>query len=157
MDDFREVSRPEPTRSVRADMADRAERAWVARVLGASWKDAAMVSGYSDGSNCRRAVMSVYGQLPKIDREHLRTLWRERGELLWRQVVKDVHNGVPGAVTAAVRVMQAAARLDGLDEPSRVELSSPSDREIQEWVDMAWIASRPQLEEGDIFAETKDS
>lgn len=142
---------PKTLRSVRADMAERTEKAWMARVAGATWEQAARVAGYSDGSNCRRAVANVYGQLPKVDREDLRRLWRERLERLWRQAVQDASEQRPGAITAAVRIEQAAARLDGLDEPSVVELSTPSQREIEAWVAEMLSHTRPQLEEGDIF------
>ena len=151
------IEPPEPVRSVRADMAERTGRAWAARVAGASWQQAASVSGYTDGSNCRRAVTSVYGQLPKVEREDMRHLWRERLELAWRQVVRDMADRQPGAVTAAVRVAQAAVALDGLAAPSVIELSSPSEREIVAWVDAMVAQARPALEEADIFADPPDA
>ncbi len=156
MPDQKDMRPPNPTRSVRADMAERAERAWQARVLGATWEQAAVVADYSNGSNCRRAVTSVYGRLPKVEREDLRRLWRDRLEIVWRQVVKDLHDRVPGSSTAAVRIEQAAAKLDGLDEPSRLELSTPTEREIEAWVGEMLALRQPQLEEADIFADTLD-
>ena len=144
-------------RSVRADMAERTERAWMARVAGATWEQAANVAGYTNGSNCRRAVMRVYGQLPRVKREDLRHLWRERLERLWRQALQDAGEKRPGAITAAVRLEQAAAALDGLNAPSQVELYSPSQHELDAFV-AAVLAQRHQYpEEGDIFAVAVDA
>lgn len=141
---------PEPVKRVRADALKRAETAWQARVLGLTWDAAAQVAGYADRANCVRAVRSVYGELPTIEREEVRRLWRDRLELVWRQVVKDVHDRVPGATTAAVRVADRASRLDGLDEPQRVSVTPP-DGELQRWVAEV-IAIRGDLPaEPDIF------
>lgn len=136
-----------PAKKVRADALERAERAWNVRVVGGSWQAAARAAGYSDTSNAIRAVRSVYGTLPEVERDEVRRLWRDRLELLWQQVVQDVHGRVPGATTAAVRVADRAAKLDGLDEPSRLSIT-PSDGELQQFVD-AVIAAKggPSLPE----------
>ena len=107
---------------VRADATARADRAWNARLLGASWEAAAQVAGFANSQNAMRAVRRHYGRMPEADRGELRTLWRERLEVLWRQASRDALEQQPGAVTAAVRVAQAACRLDGLDEPTRTEV-----------------------------------
>lgn len=63
---------------------------------------------------------------------------------------------LPGAVTAAVRVAQAAVALDGLAAPIEIEVN-PSREEITAWVDAVWTANRPQLVEADIFADALDA
>lgn len=83
-------------------------------------------------------------------------LWRERLELLYKQALADVHEQRPGAVTAAVRIAQVAAKLDGLDAPTQVDISNPSVRELEEWVDALMALSRPAIEEGDILAGDDD-
>lgn len=98
-----------------------ADRAWELRVTGLPWRMVAQQSGYTDEANCRRAVTSRFGRLPEPERVELRALWRDRIERLWRQSVLDVAAQRPGAVTAAVRVTQAACALDGLTEPTRIE------------------------------------
>lgn len=149
---------PEPRRSVRADVLERTTRAWAARVAGATWQQAAEISGYSSASTCRRAVAETFGTLPKIERDDLRHLWRERTELVWRQVVRDMTAGVPGATTAAVRVITAAAQLDGLNEPARFSLT-PTDNELGQWVASVIEArgGRELPEEGDIFGDIVDA
>lgn len=144
---------PEP-RSVRSDVVDRTSRAWAARLAGASWTQAAEVAGYTDEANCRRAVRSVFGELPKVEREDLRHLWRDRLELVWRQVVRDMHEKVPGSVVAAVRVAQAAARLDGLDAPSRVTLIDPTQEEIERFITDV-LGPRHSDLEADIFEDAE--
>jgi hypothetical protein len=149
---------PEPVKKVRADALSRAEKAWNLRVLGGSWEQAARVAGYSDPSNAIRAVRSVYGSLPEVERSEARRLWRDRLEVLWRQVVQDVHERIPGATTAAVRIADRAARLDGLDEPSRLSIT-PSDGELQRFVSTV-IEARGGGEapdEDDIFGDVVDA
>jgi hypothetical protein len=115
---------PEPVKKVRADALDRANRAWSARVAGGSWREAAELAGFSTAEHAMDAVRSAFGGVPKIDREALRHLWRERLERSWRQVVLDMADRVPGSVTASVRVAAAAATLDGLNEPVRVNVEA---------------------------------
>jgi hypothetical protein len=77
--------------------------------------------GYANDSNVRNAVVRYYGQVPEPERVDLRRLWRDRLERLWLQCSRDVAEQRPGAVVAAVRVVQAAAALDGLNAPTVVE------------------------------------
>lgn len=153
-----DVDRPEPVRKVRADALERAGLVWEARVLGRTWAEAAQVAGYSDATNARKAVVSAYGRAPEIDRDRLREVWRARVEEAYRINREDMTNRVPGATTAFVRIADRAARLDGLDEPSRVEVSNPSHREIAQWVSDVIAASNGHMaEEADIFADVVDA
>ena len=71
--------------------------------------------------------------------------------MLWQEVAKDVRDRVPGATTAAVRVADRAARLDGLDEPARYSVT-PSESELHRFVaDVLAAQGRVELEEPDIF------
>lgn len=142
---------PTPARKVRADHLARANGAWRARVEGASWEQAAAAAGYSNAANCMRSVRRVYDALPPVDREHQRALWRDRLELLYRQAVVDVQEQRPGAIAAAVRIAQIAAKLDGLDAPTQIDVTNPTTREIEAWIDSVLAQSRPVLVEGDIF------
>lgn len=108
---------------VRADAAQRAEAMWLARIGGATWEQARVIGGYSDIPHAIRAVRSYYGELPKLDRTELRGIWRERLEQIWRQLTEDMRDRVPGSTTSAVRVVTAAAALDGLNEPTRVDVA----------------------------------
>lgn len=150
--DLPAIAPPKPRRSVRADVLHRVTAAWDARLQGMTWERTATIAGYSDASNCRKAVMSVFGELPKIEREHLRDVWRDRIEKAHEIVSQDMVDRLPGATTAFVRIADRAAKLDGLDEPARFSLT-PSDAELHAWVETALSANghAPLPEEGDIF------
>jgi len=135
------MTTPRPT--ARADAAQRAAAAWNARVLGASWEQAAEIAGFANAPNAHRAVTRAYGQVPEPERSELRRIWRERLEVLWRQSVRDVTDQRAGAVTAGVRVAGAAASLDGLDEPTRIDLSTPTTAEMAEWLSRALSSGLP--------------
>lgn len=115
---------PEPIKAVRADALQRADRAWTARVTGSTWREAAQLAGYSSPQHAMQAANRIYGELPRIDRDELRRLWRDRLEATWRQCCTDMADRVPGATTAAVRIVTAAAALDGLNEPTKVDVSA---------------------------------
>lgn len=115
--------RPPVPKAQRADTMERAHKAWHARLAGATWRQAAEVAGYANGDIAATAVKRVYGKVPPLEREALRTLWRERLELAWRQAVVDMTEQRPGAITAAVRIASAAAALDGLNAPTQVDVT----------------------------------
>ena len=113
---------PPPSPRVSAPVIRKASTAWQARVTGLSWEQAADAAGYGSSEAAMKAVRNTYGHVPRIERADARHLWRERVEVLWRLALRDVVDQRPGAVTAAVRVAQAATTLDGLNEPTRVDL-----------------------------------
>src|SRR5688572_7746070 len=108
---------PEPLPKVQARHLERADTAWRARVAGATWKQAAQMAGYATPESAIKGVQSAFGELPPLQAADLRNLWRDRLEVLWRQTLTDIAEQRPGAVTAGVRVAQAAALLDGLNAP----------------------------------------
>ena len=142
---------PEPVMMRRADAMARADLAWRTRVAGGTWAQAAQIAGYSNAQNACRSVRETYGTLPQVERDEQRRLWRDRLEALWQQVYRDTLDRQPGAVTAAVRVATAAARLDGLDAPTEVVVHNPTQQQLEAWVDKVLALSAPALEEGDIF------
>jgi hypothetical protein len=145
-------SKPTKRQVVRADAGARAQRAWAARVAGATWEQVGELVGFSDGTAALRAVRRYFGQLPVIEREETRRLWRERNELLWKQAVRDTSEQRPGAIRAAVAVAQRAAALDGLDAPVRMEVSNPSVEEFNRLVDNFVQQLGGEIEEADVFA-----
>lgn len=145
-------------RRVNAEAAARAERAAELRVAGATWSQIAEQTGYSAGTHARRAVVNYLGELPTPDREAARTLLRERVELLWQVAERDAREGKPGALRAAVAVLQRAAQLDGLDQPQQVEFYSPSQDEYSRLLHATLELHRQQTGaqqalEADIFSD----
>ncbi|WP_183093317.1 hypothetical protein [Nocardioides stalactiti] len=116
------TSAPQPVRKVRADARERAEQVWAMRLGGATWDQCAKTVGLATPQSAMRCVRETYGEVPQIDREELRHLWRERTEVLWRQAMRDVLDRRQGAVIAATKVASLASFLDGLGAPQRVEV-----------------------------------
>ncbi|WP_314475150.1 hypothetical protein [uncultured Microbacterium sp.] len=109
----------------RADAAERASKAWRMRVAGGGWDDIAKALGMKGGAPAAyRAVKNYFGKVPQVDREMLREIARQRGERLWLRAAAAVEEAPsPAAIRAAVAVLERVAKLDGLDAPSRVEVS----------------------------------
>lgn len=119
----------------RAAYHQRVADAYGMRVRGAAWAEIAQATGYSTPQNAMRAVKSYTGKLPRIEStDQLRSLWRDRLEFLWPLAVRDAEAGRPGAMRAAVAVVDRASRLDGLDAPTRFEVS-PDEMALQGIVD----------------------
>ncbi|NNU28455.1 hypothetical protein [Isoptericola sediminis] len=118
-----------PTKALNSKVSAevRAQRAWTARVAGATWDQVAQVTGYHDRATAHRAVKDYFGQVPRQDAEMTRAMWRERMEVLWRQVVRDASQQKPGAIRAGVAVAQRAAAMDGLDAPQEVRVGPMGD------------------------------
>lgn len=108
--------------SIRAPAAERAQAAWEMRIAGGSWATIARELGYANPENAMRATRTYCGSVPKLTRDDLRETWRARLEKLWLIALSDAHEHRPGAVTAGVRVVSAAAALDGLNEAQKVDL-----------------------------------
>lgn len=134
----------------RADALDRAGKAWRLRVSGAPWAEIAATLGYANDANVIRAVRSSFGKLPQPDREELRTMWRERHEVLYRIAATDAEDRRPGAVRSAVAVARSAAQLDGLDAPTKVQIS-PASEEFERVMALVMGRGAAVPVEGDIF------
>lgn len=138
----------------RLDAEQRAVKAWQGRVAGLTWAQVAAHAGFSDATAACRAVSRYFGQLPAFDREQQRELWRARLEKVWIQTVLDMKEGKAGATRSAVAVAQRAAQLDGLDEPTRMELRTPEAAEMEALVRAMLAASGgPREIEGDPFSD----
>jgi AraC-like DNA-binding protein len=96
----------------------RAQQAWQLRVGGLTWDQVADSCGYANKQNAARAVRRHLGAIPQPDREATWLLWHERLELLWQRALRDVEDGKPGAMRAAVSLAQRVAAMQGLDSPS---------------------------------------
>lgn len=125
---------PAPSAVVRADAAQRAQRAWTARVSGSTWDEAAKVAGYADAATACRGVKNYFGQLPVVERDDLRDVWRARMELLWTYAARDAKKGKPGALRAGTAIAQRAAAMDGLDEPTSIAVSASDRQDMDEMV-----------------------
>ncbi|TDE10662.1 hypothetical protein [Jiangella asiatica] len=139
----------------------RAARAAQLRASGLTWDAIAAECGYANKSNAYRAVKSHFDEMPAFEVDDLRRLWDERVETLWRIAYMDALKGKAGAVTAAVRVAERAARLHGLDEPAELSIN-PSTRELEEWVaqiaehEMAWLPVEADVIDGELAGELDD-
>lgn len=117
----------------RGDAMQRAAQAWHLRVLGKTWNEIADTVGFANDANAIRAVRRYVGRLPEPDADQARTVWRERMEHLWGIAARDAEAGRPGAIRAGVAIAQRSAALDGLDAPSRYEIT-PGEAQLEQLV-----------------------
>lgn len=144
-------------RKIRADAQKRAVTAYSARLAGGTWSEVASVAGYATEKGARRAVQRVFENTPAPDIEHQRILLRDRADALYRLALKDAHDRRPGAIAAAVRVLEMLARIDGLNAPTKLSLIDPTQEQIDEYLDK-FMPERHEIEADffdDEFAEAE--
>ncbi|MBD3941683.1 hypothetical protein IF188_08250 [Microbacterium sp. NEAU-LLC] len=130
--------------------------AYAMRIRGATWDEIARAVGYANPQNAMRAVRRYVGTLPRPEMGELRSMWRDRLEYLWPLATRDVEAGKPGAVRAAVAVAQRAAQLDGLDAPTRFEVT-PTEEQYEALVtEVLRARGVEELTEYDILAIEAD-
>lgn len=142
---------PRPSAVVRADAAQRAQRAWTARVSGSTWEEAAQLAGYADAATACRGVKNYFGSLPVVERDDLRDVWRARMELLWKYAARDAKSGKSGALRAGAAIAQRAAAMDGLDAPTNINLTTVDVGELAAMVDALLRANGGQEVEANIW------
>jgi hypothetical protein len=135
----------------------KAHAAMQLRKTGASWDEIAEVIGYP---TARAALVSVERTLEKDlltdeGKKFMRRLASERLDRLLRGVwTKAIDPGNPDhlqAVDRARQLIDRHARLHGLDAPTEHIVHSPTQMELEKWVSEVISASRPALDEADIF------
>lgn len=103
----------------------RTARALELRSSGLSYRAIAAALGVSEFA----AYYDVQDELGRLDpvikkqAERLRDLEATRLDRLWLALQSGIKAGKPGAIMAAVRVMERRAKLFGLDAPTKVEMS----------------------------------
>lgn len=139
----------------RVDAAERASTAWRMRVAGHGWDEIAKMLGMRGGAPAaHRAVSRYFGRVPQPDRELLREIARQRGEMLWAKAAEAVEEmPSPATIRAAVAVLERASRLDGLDAPAEVKLNAVDDVQFNRLLEAAARGmGMPLPVEADIFA-----
>lgn len=140
---------------IQADADERASRGWKLRVMGATWDAVARDLGMSSPAAAYRCVKNFFGSVPQPDRDMLREIARQRGERLWLRAAAELEkNPSPAMIRAAVAVLDRAARLDGLDAPTRTEYVPPTDDEFSRVLAAAARGLGMKLPvEADIFSD----
>ena len=107
--------------------AVRQQRALDMRMLGFSYRAIAKDCGVTEGtsySDVQSAIASL-DVIKKDKAERIRELELIRLDHMTQRLAADVNRGDTKAITTEVRIMERRAKLCGLDEPTKAELSGP--------------------------------
>ena len=121
-----------PQQDAKLTRAERQRAALKMRSKGAGYDDIAERLGYADRSGAWRSVQAAMGRLRTEAAQELRLLECERLDRLLEAVWKRAESGQPGAIRAALAVMERRARLLGLDKPSKLEIGRLL--ESEDWI-----------------------
>lgn len=129
------------------------------RKAGASWDEIAEALGFPTG---RQALVATEKALEKELRnpesqEQMRELAGARLERLlrgvWSRAINPEDPDHLAAVNTAKGLIDRHARLYGLDAPTQYVVSSPTQQELEAWVNRISAATVPELPEADIFGD----
>lgn len=115
-----------------------ARRAADLRVAGNSWGAIAEDVGYKSGDHARMAVKRYFQKNATNAVEEMRPILQERGEYMWRLVVRRVTNSqssedMDRAIDRGMRVLSFQARINGLmDRPPQVSVSIQNQPDVQD-------------------------
>lgn len=122
--------RAQGKRVSQADILENRRKAVTLRQAGATYEEIARTLGYNDRSNARKAVLRALEDHLAEDVSHLRAMQNARYLRLLRVVWADAIGGDGDAYDRAMRTMDAMNRLNGLNAPTRIEVTDEMDREI---------------------------
>lgn len=133
------------------------------RLSGATWEDIAQVLGYPTPRAASVAYESALEA--ELHEEHsqakMRNLAGKRLERImracWSKAIDPDHPEQLQAASKVREILQTHARIYGLEAPTQMVISSPTQNELETWVSRVTANAAPALEESDIFADTVDA
>jgi len=127
--DFAHVSKPK--KITKEYLLARALRALDMRIAGHSYDEIASelkVSNVTAYHDCKKLLARYEDQLkPNVD--HVRRIERVRLDKMLNAIWPRVEIGDDLAIDRALKIMERRAKLQGLDAPSKVEVSDPAQKE----------------------------
>lgn len=133
----------------------KASAALALSLAGADWKQIAKTCGYPTPRAAKVAVeLALEKRLTPMDREHLRKLVSGRLDSLLRSVWEKAHDDdSPDHLPAVGRARDLIAdhrKLWGLDAPMEVMVTSPTQRQLEDWVARVLSTQTPPVDDFDI-------
>ena len=141
------------------DPRSRAEAAVTLKMGGASNHEIAQTLGYSSARHARTAVeraLAAAGTNPE-SRDYLREIMRRRMDRLLRSVMPKATNpNDPNHLAYSARalaIIDRQIRLDGLDAPTQVAISTPDAARVEAYISqvLALAGAQGAAEEADIL------
>jgi transcriptional regulator len=94
------------------------------RKQGVSYADIAKQVGYKSGSGAHAAVSKALKKTLQEPADDLRKIENERLDAMLSALWTKIEAGNPQAVIAGIKISERRAKLNGLDEPSEVDVTS---------------------------------
>lgn len=140
----------------RTKVTNRPAAAVALRLRGATYQDICDALGYEAPGIAQREVEKALASLaPPEDAQMLRQVMDARLEKLllscWRKATDPNAEDHLGYVRTALAIMERAARLHGLDAPSKHVQISPTAAQIQEIIDS--LRGEPQVVEAELMMQ----
>jgi len=134
----------------------KADAALALRIAGMDWPDIAKAVGYPTGRMALVAVeKSLQRNLDIQDKRVLRQVAQGRLDSLLRSVCTKAHTPTDPehlmAVGKAKEIVDRSIKLLGLDAPTEITVSSPSQRDLDEWVARVTSSNIPAVLEYDVI------
>lgn len=118
-------------RPPRDEVLEKQHKVLVLRAAGASYEEIAKAVGYANRQNARAACLAALNAQVHEAVDSLRNLEGARLDRLQRAIWSAALSGDLNAMDRVLRIMDARARLYGLNAPTKLEITDEIDREIQ--------------------------
>lgn len=103
------------------------------RAQGHTFDTIAEMLGYANRSGAYHAVITALKDTLQEPADELRTLEVERLDTMLHALMEKIEGGEEGAINTALRVMERRAKLLGLDQPAKVDVTSGGERITLHW------------------------
>ena len=110
------------------EATEKAVKALELRRQGKSYVQIAKELGYSSGSGAHGAVKKALRKALKEPADELRALENARLDAMLIALWPEIEKGDPKSIMAGVRISERRAKLNGLDEPAELDVTSGGDR-----------------------------
>lgn len=107
---------------------ERQRKALEMRKQGKAYSDIAAELGYKSGSGAHAAVRTALKKTLIEPAEELRQIENARLDAMLAALWTAIEKGDPKAIAAGVKISERRAKLNGLDEPTGLDVTSGGDR-----------------------------
>lgn len=106
------------------EATSKAVQALQLRKQGVSYAEIARQVGYRSGSGAHAAVRKALKKTLQEPADDLRKMENERLDAMLSALWDKIEKGDPQAIMAGIKISERRAKLNGLDEPAEVDVTS---------------------------------
>lgn len=150
LDDDDDVPKANADLDIKGDRETRQEAAVALRIAGANWSEIMRALDYASVTQARQAVeRALASSVGDDDKKQARFIQNRRIDRLlrsvWAKATDEDREDQLAYVRAALALIDRGIRLGGLDAPQELTIYNPTNREVEEWIQVMVEQNRGEL------------